>query len=486
MTNEHKLLNDRAPPTDNLIHLENETRTIGQATDINAKIGLLENSLSDLQTELDAINRSVDQGLERLNDSDLDLTSKVTETYKRLGEIDNTYKALSSISENIDKEVRKLTVEIEEVATQSATDLESHNVQMTEQHEQLVARVNDLVAHSHETNSQLAQSIKDNTDAVLKLEKELVAEIDALASSTSERHDDLEKQLEASKARILQLQAVDDALEKRAASLETTAARLTQAGKELEASIGLLDIRADELSNVVDKLLEDSEKHFSLIGTLQDKSVELAMSMRALAGTENRHFKILSGLLALAILAISGLFFYHQSEMSHDAMVTAERTGVVDQQIAGLQQDDLRSAATLAEVQDNLVAMSEKLQAMTDQADSLDGRISSMSPSSRIGRSNVIHGPQWLSRQPADQYAIQVAAFTDKKAMYDIAQRYNRYLNDELSYYTVKSGLVDKYVLVSSGYATESEADAVLWQLPRRVSFQRPEKTRISEIQQRI
>ncbi len=497
MTNEQKLPADEAPPESKLIHLENETRAIGQAKDINAKIGLLETSLSDLQTELDVINRSVDEGLERLSDSDLDLTSKVSETYKRLGEIDNTYKALSSISENIDKEVRKLSIEIEDVATQSATELENHNVQMTGQHEQLVERVNELVAHSHETNSQLSQSIKDNTDALLKLEKELVAEIDSLASTTSERSDHLEKELESSKARILQLQAVDDALEKRAASLENTSARLTQASKELETSIGMLDMRTDELSTMVDKLLEYSEKHSSLIGSLQDKSVEMAMSIRALAGTENRHFKILSSFLLLAIIAIAGLYFYHQSEMSHDAIVTAERTQLVDQQITGLQQDNLKSEVTISEVQDKLVALNEKLegevrtlngklQTMNDQADSLDGRISSISPFSQIGSGNVIHGPQWLSQQPADHFAIQVAAVSDKNEMYDIAQRYNHYLKDELSYYTHNSGSGEKYVLVSGGYAGEQEADAVIWRLPRYVNFQRPVLIRMADIQKRL
>jgi len=276
MTNQQQLHTDEAPPDNNLIHLENETRAAGQAKDINAKIGLLEASLGELQTELDVINKSVDEGLERLSDSDLDLTSKVSETYKRLGEIDNTYKALSVISDNIDSEVKKLTAEIEDVASQSATDLENHNSQFTEQHEQLVERVNDLVRHSHETNLQLMQSIKDNSSALLKLEKELVTEIDVLASTTKERSDDIEKELESSKARIIQLQSVDDALEKRAASLETTTADLTQKSKALGTSIDLLDMRTDELSAMVDKLLEDSEKHSSLISALQDKSVEMA------------------------------------------------------------------------------------------------------------------------------------------------------------------------------------------------------------------
>ena len=497
MTNQQQLHTDEAPPDNNLIHLEKETRTAGHAKDINAKIGLLEASLGELQTELDVINKSVDAGLERLSDSDLDLTSKVSETYKRLGEIDNTYRALSTISDNIDSEVKKLTTEIEDVASQSATDLENHNSQFTEQHEQLVERVNSLVRHSHETNSQLTQNIKDNTSALLKLEKELVAEINSLASTTKERSDDIEKELECSKARILQLQSVDDALEKRAASLETTAADLTQKGKALGTSIDLLDMRTDELSAIVDKLLEDSEKHSSLISALQDKSVELAVSIKALAGTENKHFKILSGFLLVAILAIASLYFYHQSEMSHDVIVTAERTQVVDQHISSLQQGNMKSAVTLAEVQDNLVALNDrlddevttlngKLQAMDDQAQTLDGRISNMSPFSQIGSDNVIHGPQWLAQQPADNFAIQVASVTDKKDLYDIAERYNHYLKDVLSYYTDKSGQAEKYVLVSGGYASEREAAAVISRLPRYVNFQRPALARMAEVQKQL
>jgi chromosome segregation ATPase len=497
MTNQQQLHNDEAPPETNLIQLEKESDAVGQAKDLNAKISLLESSLSELQTELDVINRSVDAGLERLSDSDLDLTSKVSETYKRLGEIDNTYKSLSIISENIDSEVRKLTAEIEDVALQSAADLENHNSQYTEQHQQLVERVNELVRHSQQANAQLTQSINDNIDALLKLEHELVAEIDSLANTTRERSDDIEKAVESSKARILQLQQVDDALEKRAASLELTSAELKRKSKELGASVNLLDMRSDELSAIVDKLLEDSEKHASLISALQDKSVEMAMSLSLLARTENKHFRMLSGFLLVAILAIAGLYFYHQSEMSHAAMVTAERSGVVDQQISSLQQDNMESAVTLAEVQDNLVTLNDKLkqevqtlngklQNMADQTQTLDGRISNVSPFSQIGSNNIIHGPQWLAQQPADSFVIQVTAVSDQRELYDIAQRYNHYLKDELSWYGVNSAGGGKFVLLSAGYASEAEAAATLRRLPRYVNFQRPAIARMADIQKQL
>ena len=96
-------------------------------------------------------------------------------------------------------------------------------------------------------------------------EQELVAEIDALASSTSERHDDLEKELESSKARILQLQSVDDALEKRAASLENTAARLSQTSRELEASLELLDMSTPEFMKGLRLFFEPFDVQFAVI-----------------------------------------------------------------------------------------------------------------------------------------------------------------------------------------------------------------------------
>ena len=58
--------------------------------------------------ELGVINNSVEEGLDRLSDSDTDLTAKVSETYKRLGEIDNAHKSLLKISSHIDADIQKL------------------------------------------------------------------------------------------------------------------------------------------------------------------------------------------------------------------------------------------------------------------------------------------------------------------------------------------------------------------------------------------
>jgi hypothetical protein len=56
---------------------------------------LLESRRSELKAEFDVINKTIEEGILRLCDSDLDQTSKVSESDKRLGEIENTCKALS-------------------------------------------------------------------------------------------------------------------------------------------------------------------------------------------------------------------------------------------------------------------------------------------------------------------------------------------------------------------------------------------------------
>lgn len=503
--------NDETPAGNNLIHLEGEVKSANRAKDINTKINLLEDSLGDLQSALDTINRSVDEGLERLGDNDLDLTSKVSETYKRLGEIDNTYKTLSEISSNIDSEVKKLTSEITTVAELSAADLEklqsntsSQNKQLTQQHEQLVVRVNELVKHSAETSAQLSQSIQHNTDALLKLEKELVAEIDALANVTEDRDRALavklersQKDIESSNARILKMQKIDEVLAGRASALEVSTAELINKTREIDSSIELLDLRTKDLSSSIVKLQEESARHASLISSIQDNAGEMLRSLNALIGTESRHFRFLSGAFILALLAIVALYFYQSSLHTDEALLTVQRGQVVDQKIAGLQLDNAASAVALTEVRNELATvnaqltdevktLNNKLVTMDDQVQSIDGRIDHALPFSKFGKDSVIHGSQWLLQQPVQNMVIQIATLGSKQQMYKIAQQYSYYLSDELSYYTAGSAGDTKYVLVYGSFADANQASSVAWRLPRHINYQSPKIINIGDIQRLI
>ncbi|MFW2437844.1 MAG: SPOR domain-containing protein [Arenicellales bacterium] len=458
--------------TENLIQLEAGSVAVKQANDINKKLSTLENSLEKLQTELDTVNKSVELGLDNLSDNDLDLTAKVSETYKRLGDIDNTYKSLTAISDDIDSEVKKLTLEIADVAEQSATDLgnleATSSVQyshISEQHEQLIERVNQLVKNSQETHTRLNESIEQNTEALLDLKTQLIGEIDNLTNATRERDDELEaklskaeKSIATNKDSILKMQAVDAALENRASELEQTSTTLIEKSTAHQAALQHLDAHTEELDSSVRQLRELTQKHEEQIIDIQVNAGVMSRNIAALAGTLKKHFWIGSGVLAIVALIIAGISYNQNTINSNDV-----------HQIAG--------------VQTELETINQKLVIVDDQLDSVDGRLNYNSPFSQFGKDNTIHGPQWLATQAANRYAVLVASTASKKELYDIAQRYSHYFKENLSYYAVNTAKGEYYVLVYGSFANNDEAAAAMRELPHQINFQRSIISRIGDIQ---
>ena len=103
----------------------NTVNAVMPGKDINTKITALDTDLEHLRTELATINNSVEEGLDRLSDTDTDLTAKVSETYKRLGEIDNAYKSLLEISSRIGNDIQTLNGDVSHVAQQSASGIQN-------------------------------------------------------------------------------------------------------------------------------------------------------------------------------------------------------------------------------------------------------------------------------------------------------------------------------------------------------------------------
>lgn len=511
MTNQKPINTADNPSRGKLIHLENEAKQTNRAKDINNKINLLENNLTALQEGLEVVNISVEEGLDRLSDNGLDITAKVSETYKRLGEIDGAYKSLSKISDDINSEVKQLTTEMAEVAEQSASDLDRLEAtssveiaKINEQHEQLVSRVNNLVKLSRKTNKELTTSIRKNTDVLLALEKQLAADLDALAKTTEERNKETtfelreaKKAIEKTKARIIQMQSVDEALAKRATAFEITAAELMDKSRKIESSVNLLDVRTNDLSDTVTKLQEQNEQQASLINGLQKTAGEMARSLLALTNIEKHHFRILSGALLLVILMVTTLYFYQQGINEESIVLTTQRRPLVDQKLASLQQQNLLADAGIAEIQDKLHAMNEKFESdikeansklvdLNDQALSLDGRLNRISPFSQFGPDSIIHGPQWLAKQPGNNLVVQLSKVSDKKELYEIALRYSHYLKEEMAYYSVKTDRGEAYVLTYGSFSNNDDISAVLNRLPHYINFQRPNVVRIADIQKLI
>ena len=502
-----------------LIQLDAESKAVGHAQDINNKIDMLDGSLGALNAELESIRASVEQGLDRLSDSDMDLTAKVSDTYKRLGELDNTYKALTEISANIDQEIRKLTGEISQVASQSSAELEKleataevHNSYLTRQQEALAQRVDKLVEDSHATSAKLQLSIRDVQENILLAEQKLIAEIDSLANTSQQQDEILAKnidaaneEIETSKARIIKLQKVDEALDKRAQQLEQTTDALSQRADDMQSSITALDETSDELTRAVHKLQQhtealqrESDHHTSLIAAMQKNITQVAQNLFDLGGVERRHFRITSVALLLLVMALVGFTLYqHNTNQTLSDNVVAQsqslntQIGAVDASLGDFSQQVKQELQALNEklteevagLNDKLVSVNSKVEQLDEQAQSLDGRLSAASMGEDFGGDNILHNANWIAKLPPSQYTIQVATVSDKKQLFEIAQRYGDYLKQPVAYYTNSRG---QHVMLYGQFDSDRIALNAAQNLPYTMNWQRPVVLSVGSVQQAL
>ena len=126
------------------------------------------------------------------------------------------------------------------------------------------------------------------------------------------------------------------------------------------------------------------------------------------------------------------------------------------------------------------------MQTLKDQAKSVNGRLSQSSPFSQIGDDNILHAAQWIADLPGENFIVQLAYTDNTDALYEIAQRYNYYLKESLSYFKVNDNGVVKYALLSGNYTTQKQAIAAIDSMPRYIDMQQPLVRKVEVIQKHI
>lgn len=478
-----------------------EDNKFAAGKDINTKITSLDTDLAHLRAELGSINASVEQGLDRLGDTDTDLTAKVSETYKRLGEIDNAYKSLLKISTRIDTDIKRLNGDVSTVAEQSASGIKNleqstvaQSTEFTYKNQQVVSRVEQLVETSKLTGELLSQKIQATTEKMLQFEAQVITEIEHLSSVTKDKTASIEVSVDSNKAKILKLQSVDEAIIRRATILEISSTELTVKSQEMQASVEQLRLSTSDLSSGLDALVVRTqeleaiaESHGSMIGALQKAGADLSDKLSILAGRESKHFNIFTVSFLLLLIATAAIYFSQQSQFDVTDAMVAEQAMVTESKIMSLQQAQTDNVVTtdrsLAALESKV---DQKMQTMQDQVQSVEGRFNNNSAFSQIGNDNIIHGPQWIAGLLKDHYTVQLAYVDDVSAMYELAERYNQYLKSALSYFEVNENGKTKYVLLSGDYVTSDAAMAEIYTMPRYIGMQQPTARNLGEIQEYI
>jgi len=306
----------------------------------------------------------------------------------------------------------------------------------------------------------------------------------------------------------LKLQSIDEAIIRRATTLEISSAKLTVKSQQLEASTDQLQHSANELSTSANELSTDLNElrqrtqtleeltgnHGSLIRGLQKATSDITDKLTALAGRETKHFTIaITGFLLLLVVT-AVIYFVQQDQFA-----------VNDSQMAGLQQTQKNSAVIVGdsltaldskielvsavlqdEINKEVAQLEYKMKTVKDQVQSVDGRLSQSSPFSQIGADNIIHGSQWVAELPRENFTVQLAYTDNVNALYEIAQSYNYYLKDTLSYFEVNDNGIVKYVLLSGNYTTQQQAIAAKDSMPRYIDMQKPVVRKLDLIQKYI
>lgn len=491
---------DNSNKQENLIELEGMPSASSLPNELNNKIGKIDTDLDDLRSELKKTNRSVKTSLTHLSDKGSDLTSKVSETYQQLGALDDAYKSLTEKSTTISKDIKAISKQINQVSDKSDTDIGL----LSNGYQALIARTDELAKKSKQTTQTLNKSIKDNANMLQELESALVAEIDSLAKSSQERDESLadksaeisknlnraEEEIKTNQARLLKLQEVDQAIEKRVTNVEATAEELGKKSRELSRSTTALNKQTTLLSDAIDELRIRTDEHDDQISDLQDRVEKGARALVSLIMVEKRHFRILGASLALLLVALLVFVGYENANWNSESQINTALQSDIDSTAAHLAETDAQlvelSKQTIASeqaTQQELTDINDRLVTIGDQVDTLDGRVTNMRPHRKIGNDNVIHGSAWVARQPAANHTIHLATVSDKQELYKLAERYHSQLKDDLAYLPVTVRNEQRYALIYGNYSAQADAESALNRLPPMIERHRPSLHSMQQVQ---
>jgi len=469
-----------------------------KALEINQQMSILEEHIDALSKKLNSTNRKIKKDVAALTESDLDITEKVSETYKQLGIIESDMNGLNGDSKIITLRLGKINERIVSFEKHAAEAVESYDTQ-TKVNVDFQANIDALISQSQilakkvdSITRKLNKSIKDNTKFVTDLEVKIVSELESLANSSDEADATLDnkivstnREVDSHKAKILLMQSVDEALDKRATNLETTSEQLLLDSRQLKIYTRDLKTTTVKLTTDLESLVLKQQVHEESILNLENETTDISTNLHQFKRLESHHYSISVLLSALLFICVVAAAYFAQSYLETESAqdltqsvelqqqfseinskLDAEQTASVafDSDMANLQREMDKAKVALADVEGNIVTIN-------DQMASVDGRIQYLAPMRNFGSDNTIHGTQWLEKLEPGKFSIQVAKVNNKQDLYLLAQRYSYYFTRDLGYFQSPD---KSYNLVYGGdFSDLKDASAALRFMPRYMGFHR-------------
>ncbi|MET0083781.1 MAG: hypothetical protein ABW079_12245 [Sedimenticola sp.] len=514
MNNNTKTAADSHPAEDKLVKLEQGKGNFTPAVDLNSKLTRIEIDLTGLTRRLE----STDTRLMNLHfemKSQEKVAERIDETHAELQELQVAYQEL--IRQSV-----KLARKSDELSAQFL----SQNEQIADQHEELSqlerrtgalesktsllsesleSRVKGLNATLQSMESRFSEEIAASAQASEARDRELAGRIDRVANTTASAVSALESKINT---KTDELGAGLRQANQDITTLFGSANDLATHTGDLQQQVGVLDVRTGTLEERADELEEQSERQQSAISTL--------------FGNARRHLQWGAASLVLLLLLI-GATAYHQAD-------SLQQTAESDQQIkaelvsqnqavqqnsreladignratelqASQQQLKLELDSALQAEQEKLklaldsaveaqkaelAKLQEQIETVEEKSDSANGRLSAMAPHRQFGTDSIIHGTTWLAKQDPERYVVRLISANDKEKLYQTAQRWGRYLKEDLAFYETSDAGQRKFVLVYGAFSDAASARKAAQRLPTIDPWQRKQVERMISIQGKI
>lgn len=487
----------------------------------------------ELTTRLTALSERA----ERLDQQGQDLASRLDKRSQALeSRIQETEQALQAQLQKIaDETVAKAIGDARQYTDTSIEDQAAALTFEIQQSSQSL-RKEQQAAHAQlqDANQGLARRMEEQST---QLDKRIAAESDARRQSEQTQRETNQRLTQAQDEQTTALEAFREATEGDAAQARARTEALEQSSQhQAEEIVGLSKARVEQ-GVQIDELGQSQKQHGARMDDLNRRlsreTEQLSSRLDVFADLIRTHRRQGMAAFVLLLLVIGGYALFQDRALSeqqtktdnlltqttqqmedqklrtHEALFlhtqiqdqAHRRTNALESQVKDLElenqaqktaQEKLTQQAQALQAQveqqqQQIAALNDKLVEVKDQSETNTGRVNGMvSVLDHFGGDNILHGPEWLAKQEAKNWAIRLTTTSDRQRLYDLAQRYGNRLPEKLAYYPVTENGQTRYALVYGQYPDFAQATQKMFRAPR-INLREPARLeRIGDIQAQL
>jgi len=432
-----------------------ESNINNKTSDLNAKLRSIETDIKHLNAREAATNKAFRELLSTTRSHGENQDEQLDETRRAMATIKDQYKKLSQDYQRLVASSNIITVTLDQLRSQIASDLDSiistteeRDDELANNHLQLVERANRIETKATQSTTDLDAKINVIRTTISSVERKLAAEIKEVAIQSEQR---------------------DEALSIRTNMIE----------EEFQEQTNALQQQSNALSNRSSHLENRSQ-------TLEDTSARHSLSLKNINSNVERHRKGFAVAMTFIVITLGLLSLFHNNHWLESGETDIALQDQISKQIIqGAQQSENIQSLTVTDksTADSIAILKESIDALKNTTENNASRVNAMSPYRSFGLDNTIHNAQWLAQQDQEQYVIEVTSAESKQDLYNHVYRWSNSFNkSNLSMIEQQQDGKTVFTLIYGTFADLKEVEYISRGLPTVNYNYRPTAKKLAEL----